>query len=345
VASVPGVREAFGERFDVPDGYLNSASIGIPPEAAAGAVLDAVRAWAGGRARPTDFDEKVATARAGFAGLVGFPVERVALGNSASALVGLIAASLPDRARVLVAEGEFTSVSWPFAAQRERGVVVDEVPLERLAEHAPGYDVVAVSVVQSADGRVADLAGLRAARATGCRVVLDATQSLGWFDADLSWADAVLAAGYKWLLSPRGVAWLALGPELDPVPHLAGWWAGPDPWSSVYGLPLRLAEGARSLDVSPVWLAQVGAAITVPWLAGLDRAAVHAHCVGLAEGFRAGMGLEPAGSAIVAVRREGAVERLAAAGIEAAARAGAARLSFALYNSEADVDLALTALA
>jgi selenocysteine lyase/cysteine desulfurase len=338
------VREAFGERFDVPDGYLNSASMGIPPAPAADAVLDAVRAWATGRAQPADFDAPVAAARAGFAALVGFPVERVALGSTASALLGLIAASLPDRSRVLVAEGEFTSTTWPFAAQHARGVVVDEVPLERLADRAPGYDLVAVSVVQSADGRIADLDGLRAARAAGCRVVLDATQSLGWFDADLSWADAVVVAGYKWLLSPRGVAWLALGPDLDPVPHLAGWWAGEDPWASIYGLPLRLAAGARSLDVSPVWLAQVGAAVAVPWLAGLDRAAVHAHCAGLGDALRAGLGLPPAGSAIVAVRTEGAAERLAGAGVVAAGRAGAVRLAFALYNTEADVELVLAAL-
>jgi selenocysteine lyase/cysteine desulfurase len=339
------VREAFGERFDVPDGYLNSASIGIPPAAAVDAVRSAVGAWAAGRAHPADFDGAVAAARAGFAALVGFPVGRVALGATASSLVGLIAAGVPDGARVLVAEGDFTSLTWPFAVQGRRGVVVDEAPLERLADRAGDYDLVAVSVVQSADGRVADLDGLRAARAGGCRVVLDATQSLGWFDADLSWADAVLAAGYKWLLSPRGAAWLAVGPDLDPVPQLAGWWAGEDPWDSVYGLPLRLAGDARSLDVSPVWLAQAGAAVAVPWLTGLDRAAVHAHCVGLADAFRAGLGLPPAGSAIVAVRRERAVERLAEAGVAAAARAGAARLAFALYSTGADVELALRALA
>jgi selenocysteine lyase/cysteine desulfurase len=338
------VREAFGVRFDVPDGYLSTASIGVPAEPAAAAVLAAVRDWAAGRAVPTDFDRPTATARAAFAALAGFPVERVALGAAASELVGLVAASLPDRSRVLVAEGDFTSVSWPFAVQRDRGVVVDEAPLERLAELAPGYDWVAVSVVQSADGRVADLAGLRAARAAGCRVLLDATQALGWFDADLSWADAVVAAGYKWLLCPRGAAWMALGPELDPVPRLAGWWAGEDPWDSVYGLPVRLAGGARALDLSPVWLAQVGAAVAVPWLAGLDRAAVHAHCVGLADAFRAGLGMPPAGSAIVSVPREGAVPRLAAAGLTVSARAGAARLAFALYNTPADVERALAVL-
>jgi selenocysteine lyase/cysteine desulfurase len=72
---------------------------------------------------------------------------------------------------------------------------------------------------------------------------------------------------------------------------------------------------------------------------------VHAHCVGLADAFRVGLGMEPGGSAIVAVRREGALERLQAAGVVAAGRAGAARLSFHLYNTEADVARALDALA
>ena len=338
------MRVVHGQRFEVPDGYLNTASIGIPPAAAADAVAGAVADWRAGSALPPDFDPAVAAARAGFAALVGFPVDRVAQGPAVSALVGLIAAGVPDRARVLVAEGEFTSVSWPFAAQRGRGVTVDEVPLERVGERARDYDVVAVSVVQSADGRIVDLEALRAARDAGCRVVLDATQSLGWYPADLSWADAVVAAGYKWLLTPRGAAWMALGPDLEPEPWLAGWWAGADPWATTYGLPLRTAAGPRGLDVSPVWLAQVGAAVTVPWLASLDTGAVRAHCVGLADAFRDGLGMGPGGSAIVAVRKDGAVERLAEAGVVVSARAGAARLAFALYNTEADVEVALRAL-
>jgi selenocysteine lyase/cysteine desulfurase len=67
--------------------------------------------------------------------------------------------------------------------------------------------------------------------------------------------------------------------------------------------------------------------------------------VGLADAFRSGLGMPPAGSAIVSVRREGAGERLAAAGVVGAARAGAARLSFHLYSTEDDVARALDALA
>ncbi len=338
------MRVAFGEEFDVPDGYLNTASIGIPSVAVGEAVAGSIAGWRAGTGQASEFDEPVARARAGFAGLVGFGVDRVAIGPAVSALVGLIAAAVPDRARVLVARGEFTSVTWPFAAQAGRGVEVVEADLGEVGRRAGEFDLVAVSTVQSADGRLADLDALRAAQASGTRVVLDATQSLGWLDADLSWADAVVAAGYKWLLSPRGVAWMAIRPELAAVPVAAGWYASADRWADVYGLPMTLAPDARALDISPAWYCHVGAAAALPWLAGLDRAAVHAHCVGLADAFRAGLGMEPAGSAIVSVRWEGARERLAAAGVGCAARAGGARLAFHLYNTEDDVARALDAL-
>jgi selenocysteine lyase/cysteine desulfurase len=116
-------------------------------------------------------------------------------------------------------------------------------------------------------------------------------------------------------------------------------------WGSIYGLPLRLADSARRFDASPVWFSHVGAAAVLPWLASLDGSAVREHCVGLADAVRAGLGLPPAGSAIVAVDRPGAADRLEAAGVVGSLRAGAVRLSFHLYNTAADVDRVLDALA
>ena len=115
-------------------------------------------------------------------------------------------------------------------------------------------------------------------------------------------------------------------------------------WGSIYGLPLRLAESARRFDTSPVWFSQIGAAAVLPWLAGLDRPAVREHCVGLADAVRAGLGMPPAGSAIVAVDHPGAADRLAAAGVVGSLRAGAVRLGFHLYNTTADVDRVLDVL-
>lgn len=340
------MREAFGASFDVPDGYLNTASIGIPPVDAARAVAESVARWGSGLDGPEDFDSAVATARAAFARLIGTTADRVAIGSTASQLVGLVAASLPAGARVLVAGNEFTSVVFPFAAQRDRGVRVTEVELSEIAEHAADHDVVAVSAVQSSDGRIADLDALRqVAAANSTRVLLDVTQALGWLPLQLDWADWVVGAAYKWLLSPRGAAWLAVHPDAPEIrPSSANWYAGQDPWSSTYGLPLRLADGARALDLSPTWFAQVGAAAAMDWLAGLDMIAVAKHCVGLADEFRTALDLPAAGSAIVSVQVPDAVSKLTAAGVACAARAGRARLSFHLYNTRADVERAVLAL-
>ena len=338
------MRVAFGQQFDVPDGYLNTASIGVPPGAVADAVTEAVTAWRTGAAQPADHDAAVETARAAFAALVGVPADRVAIGATASPLLGLVAAAVPDGARVLVAAGEFTSTTWPFAAHVHRGVTVTECELAELGERAADVDVVSVSVVQSADGRIVDLDALRAARTSGTRVVLDATQALGWLPLRLDWADAVVCAGYKWLLCPRGAAWLAVHPDFAVPPLHANWYAGQDPWTSVYGLPLRLAAQTRRLDSSPVWLAQIGAAAALPWLAGLDAAAVRGHCVGLADSVRTGLGLPPGGSAITAVSHPDAAQRLAAAGVVSSVRAGAVRLAFHLYNTADDAARVLDAL-
>ncbi|WP_232662493.1 aminotransferase class V-fold PLP-dependent enzyme [Pseudonocardia sp. TRM90224] len=338
------MRTAFGTEFDVPDGYLNTASIGIPAAPVAEAVEHAVARWRTGAGRPPEFDEPVAVARAAYAQLVGVPTERVAIGASVSALIGLVAASIPDGSDVLVARGDFTSTTWPFAAQTGRGVTITEVGLDELPHRAGEADVVAVSVVQSADGRVVDLAALRAAQSAGTLVVLDATQATGWLDADLGWADVVVGGAYKWLFSPRGAAWMAVRPELELTPHHANWYAGDEVWKSVYDLPLRLAADARALDTSPAWYCHVGAAVALPLLANLDRAAVHAHCVGLGDALLTGLGAEPRGSAIVSLTRPDAAERLAAAGLVTSMRAGATRMSFHIYNTQSDVDRALDAL-
>jgi hypothetical protein len=192
----------------------------------------------------------------------------------------LIAASVQDGTQVLAVAGEFTSVIFPFAAQAHRGVTVTEVEPTELVSRVDGHDLIAVSVVQSADGAIADVDRLRdAAAASGARVLLDVTQAAGWLPLRLGWADWVVGASYKWLLSPRGAAWLALRPDALEwtVPHAANWYAAADLWSATYGLPLELAADARRLDLSPVWFAERGAAVALPWLAMLDIAAVYQH--------------------------------------------------------------------
>lgn len=110
----------------------------------------------------------------------------VAVGHQASPFVGLVAAAVPDGAEVLVAAGEFTSVTFPFLAQTGRGVTVREVPLTALADEVrESTYLVAVAAVQSADGSLSDLdAVAEAAARSGTRTLVDLTQAAGWLPVD-----------------------------------------------------------------------------------------------------------------------------------------------------------------
>jgi len=330
--------------------WLNTATYGLPPASAFDAFEAAAREWRHGRTGFDGWDRSVGAARERFARLTGVGAGDVAIGSAVSPFAGLVAGALPAGARVLAVEGDFTSVLFPFLAQEPRGVRVELVPLERLAEAiAPAHDVVAFSAVQSADGRIADLAAVADAAAQhGVRTFVDATQAAGWLPLDLAPFDFTATAAYKWLLSPRGTAFFTIRPERrdELVPHTAGWYAGEDVPASYYGAPLRLAADARRFDTSPAWLNWVGADGALALLEDVGVATIHAHDVGCAARLRDGLGLEPGDSAIVSVGGlpGDAADRLAAAGVMAAGRGGALRLSCHLYTTDDDVDRALAAL-
>lgn len=327
--------------------YLNTASYGLPPAPAFAALQEALDDWRHGRTSWEGWTESVARARETFARLVAARPEDVAAGATVSELVGLVAASLPDGAQVLVPEVEFTSNLFPWLAQDGRGVRVRTAPLAGLADAVDeATTLVAVSAVQSSNGEIADLPSIREAAATNDALVLvDATQACGWFPLRATDYDFVVVHTYKWLMSPRGAALMAVRPERveSLVPVHAGWWSAENPLGDYYGPPLRLATSARRLDTSPAWFSWVGTAPALETVerVGVDR--IHEHDVGLANRFRAGMGLESGDSAIVSVDADGA-ERLEDAGIRAAVRAGGLRVSFHLYNTREHVDAALDAL-
>jgi selenocysteine lyase/cysteine desulfurase len=305
--------------------------------------------WRHGRTGFDDWDLSVGAARASFARLHGVPVADVAVGPQVSPFAGVVALSVPRGGRVVCAEEDFTSLLFPFLAQQDRGVRVDLVSLERLAEAVDGdTDVVAFSAVQSADGRAADFDALVAAAAHhGARTYVDATHACGWMPFELGRFDYAACAGYKWLLGPRGTAFFAVRPEAAErlVPHLAGWYAAEVPMENLYGGPLRLAGDARRLDVSPAWLNWVAHAPALALLERVGIAAIHAHDLALASRFRAGLGMPDGDSPIVSVALDdGAGDRLRAAEGMAAGRGGAMRFSFHLYTTEADVDHALSVL-
>lgn len=336
------------ELWDAEPGWLNTASFGLPPRPAWTALQAALADWRGGRTSWEPWDVSTQRARTAFARLVGARPGDVALGGTVSGLLAPVAAALPSGARVVVPEVEFTSNLFPWLVHADRGVEVVTVPTDELVRSVDRRTtVVAFSAVQSATGEVADFDRLvRTARETGAMVVVDATQAVGWLPRSWSRADVVVASAYKWLMAPRGAAFGYFSPDVrDRVrPLQAGWYAGADVHDSFYGPPLRLAGDARRFDVSPAWFSFVGAAPAMELLLDLGVEQVHAHDVGLANRFRAGLGLPPGDSAIVSTDVADVERRLAAAGIRAAVRGGRVRLSFHVYNTEDDVDLAVDTL-
>lgn len=129
---------------------------------------------------------------------------------------------LKRTARIVTAGGQFPSnvYAWQSTGSKvvsvqppefnaERGKLWNERMLDAIR---PGTALVALGHVYWADGTRFDLEAIaREARRVGALVVVDGTQSIGAmpFDFKSIKPDAVVCAGYKWLMGPYsiGVAW------------------------------------------------------------------------------------------------------------------------------------------
>ncbi|MBT2385930.1 aminotransferase class V-fold PLP-dependent enzyme [Streptomyces sp. ISL-11] len=333
--------------------YLNTASAGLFPAAAVTALTSAVTAAAAGAAGNVDYFPDVEAVRSAYGRLLGVSGDRVAVGGSVAVYCGLIAASLPAGAEVLVVGGDFSSLVNPFHMRPD--LRVRTVPLEKAADGVRhGTALVAVSAVQSADGRIADLDAIgAAARAHGARTLVDVSQAAGWLPFDAAAYDYTVCVGYKWLMCPRGAAFLTVPEDFGGLtPVFAGWAAGEDPWESCYGRVETLAPTARRFDENVAALSYVAARHSLALVEELGVERIGAHDRALADRFRAGLAelghtpVRAEGSAIVSVPGLGsAAERLTAAGVRVGARAGNLRAAFHLYNTSADVDRLLEVLA
>lgn len=332
--------------------YLDTASQCLLPLEAGEAVREAVDETVTGRADPARWTAAIEGARDAFARLVDTVPDRVALGTAVAVHVGLVADTLPPGARVLVPEGEFTSVVTPFTTRGD--LTLRQVPPQRLVEAVePRTALVALSVVRSVDGKITDLSPLRrATAAVGARLLVDATQAVGWLPVRADDADFVLCGAYKWLMCPRGVSFLTVpadGGGLRPL--FAGIAAAENPRGSVYGPVRDLAPSARRFDQSVPYLAFSGAPAALSLVEKVGREAIGAHDRALARRFRDGLTelghrAVPGDSPIVAVPGLGtAVPALRRAGVELSERAGGLRASFHVHNTEEDVDRVLRVLA
>lgn len=343
-AALAGARE----QFDAPPGYLAVASMGILSRDSVAAMKDDLDACARGRRTPPEYDAVVDRARAAYAGLVGVPVGSVAFGTSTATAAALVAATLPEGAEVVAPAGEFASTVLPFL--QAPGLRVRFVELAALADEIrPETDLVAFSLIQSATGEVADLpAVLAAAERNGALTFADLTQASGVYPVEAGLVDYSVCHTYKWLCSPRAVAFLTVsdrGAERL-APLQAGWYSAGEVWRMPYVPGLELASDARRFDGTPAWQSFVGAAPAIELFAGLDTGELWAHASGLGDLLCRELGIPEQHQAIVTWPDADGdhLRRLSAAGLAVSGRAGRLRASFHLWNDESDVEAVLRAI-
>lgn len=337
-----------------------------PPAAApvSQALKTAIDQWTSGDFAWTDWVEAGEQARLLMAGLLRVSPSTVALLASTGEAAATVAKDLPP-GDIVIGDLEYRSMLFPFMSAGDA-----EHRLIRATSGAPGVRtrdllaaiskrtrIVVVSDVLSQDGHRLDLRRLReAADSVGAQLFVDATQSLGAlrFDYDRIRPDYLVVHGYKWLLTPRGAAFLVVRDSLvHGMRPLA-----PNVQSSVDGMyfggTLNLWPTAARLDASPAWLSWVGARRALELLSALDARHVEDHCLGLARQFREAahdLGyqvLDPDGCSQIVTIEVPNPGKLAASLRERRIRcltsAGRMRVGFHYFNNGNDLEAVVAAL-
>jgi cysteine desulfurase/selenocysteine lyase len=268
--------------------YLNHAATGPAATPVTEAIERALRLWLEDENPYEKWEEDLAEARGLFARLIGAHEEEIAptLNTSMglSTVAGMIRYEAGDN--IVTNDMEFPVNVYPWLNQRRKGVEVRfaknvggkvlPAEVERMVDDRTR--VVAVSHVQYINGFRSDL-GLLAdlAHRHGAYLCVDAIQSVGVLQVDVkrNGVDFLCSGGYKWLLSPEGIAFLYVDERLvrEFEPECVGWRSvkKPDLFDSSKFL---LSDTASRFETgTPNFLGYVGAKAAMRLLieVGLDR--------------------------------------------------------------------------
>lgn len=275
---------------------------------------------------------------------------------------------------IVVPEVEYPSNVYPWQAQgyrgttvrlvpsREQGIIVEE---DLIAACDSSTRVMAVSWVQWGTGQRLDLARLgNFCRERGILFVVDVVQGCGALSLDLGTLPVDIAAAgcHKWLLSPGGLGFLYVRPEVFAsfLPVSIGWNSVTNPinwdrlhFENIKPTPDRMEEGTPSL------LATAALQKTLELLESVGFTVVNNRVLELAQFAREqliarGMIVKSPGdtdraSGIVAFTHptqsnETVLEALQAANVLAVERQGNLRFSPHTYNNEDDIVRAVAAI-
>lgn len=374
------------EKFSLPPEvhYLNGAYMSPLLKSVEAAGLAGVRRKRNPAAiAAADFFTESDEVRRLFARLVGAAdPQRVALIPAVSYGMGIVArnTALEAGQTIVVAAEQFPSHVYPWQRLAEaagatvrtvapppgakrRGEAWNAQLLAAIDERAA---LVALPHVHWADGTRFDLEAIGAeARAVGAALVVDGTQSVGAlpFDVQRIQPDALVCAGYKWLLGPYAIGAAYFGPRYDGgVPLEENWInrAGSEDFGGLVSYRDAYQPGALRYDVgersNPILLPMLAAALrqVLAW----TPAGIQAYCRALTrpladEARSLGYAVEDEawrGSHLFGLRlplgadQEAVQAALEKRGVVASVRGTALRISPHVYNDATDIEALLGAL-
>ncbi|HKW78697.1 MAG TPA: aminotransferase class V-fold PLP-dependent enzyme [Candidatus Limnocylindria bacterium] len=355
--------------------YLNNCSL-TPMARRVGRALDEyARLWGewGGRAWYSHWMDELEALRADFARVLGADPDEIALqpGVSTALVAAASAIDYSRRDTVVVADVDFPTDGHVFLARAHQGVEVRfvhspdgvSVPLDAFADAIDERTaLVCTGHVFYASGAIQDVAALATlAHDKGALLLVDAYQSVGAFPFDVHAANVDFLAGgtLKWLMGGPGMAFLYVRRDLSPRlrPTALGWWSQADPFAfDVQHLELpptarRFEYGTPSVPTA--YAARAGLALLGE--VGIDRVrASHKRLSqrlvdgARAHGLRVRCPIDPERrTSIVTVEHpdpHAAVDALRERGIIVDSRPGVVRLSPHFFNTETEIDAAVTAM-
>ena len=331
------------------------------------------------RLNPAEYFDLPDRVRNRFATLIGADASEIALTNSATHGIGIVAAGLGLKAgdEVVITSRNFPSNIFTWLHLRRLGVRVHVV--KPVSHHAAPEEVVpvlnsrtrvlAVDWVSYTSGARIDLAAFAdLAHRHGALLVVDGTQGVGALPLNVRDipVDVLAVAAYKWLLGPYGTGFAYLRMDIQSRLDLPviNWLAveGSDDFDALPTDQFTLPPAAKIFDV-PETSNFINLSALDASLEFVERAAVSTvkeHCTHFLD--RLGEGLERRGyrlseaarpehrSTILAFQADsldataGLHRKLRANQVAVSLRHGMIRVSPYLYNHEADVDRLLEVL-
>jgi selenocysteine lyase/cysteine desulfurase len=358
--------------------WINCSHQGALPRVAAKAAQEAI-AWkqAPHNLTAKRFTDVPARLRSALAKLLGAPTDEVALTNSASYGLHLLANGIPLREgdEVLLVHGDFPSVVLPWLGLEKRGITVRHLdspldPDELVRAMTPRSRVLCTTWVHSFTGVALNLDAVGAVcREHGVWFIVNGAQAVGARPIDVTSTpiDALVSVGFKWLCGPYGTGFCWMRPALrESLEVNQAYWLAmqtADDLGKEEALPtLRDDLGARAYDI----FGTANFFNFMPWTAsleyllakGIDNIAAHDAALvdrlieGLeSRGYRVSSPKSgPERSTLILAshedrsRNESIHRALREQNIEIAYRRGNLRFSPHLYNTTEDIDRALEAL-